>query len=59
MSKYKTVKLINPKFFTECVDDVEYVVPICNEVNKAIEKAIEKMIKEDIKNKKINKTLQN
>ena len=42
----KEVKCLNIKPFTECVDDIEYVVPICNEINEAISKAIEKMIKE-------------
>ena len=50
MSKYKTVKEINPKYFTECLSDKEVVGYIGHErpdITKVIEEAIEKMIKED------------
>ena len=51
MSKYKTVKEINPKYFTECLSDKEVVGYIEHErsgIMKAIEKALQELFEQDV-----------
>lgn len=46
--KIKEIKYLEPKFFTECVNDEEMIFPSNNETIEAIRKGIEKYIKENL-----------